>query len=164
MRLHRAASLGLVVLVVAAAAGGAAWWADRRQGPAAPDLDDPRLIALGQQVYAAQCASCHGADLEGEVPDWRTRKPDGRLPAPPHDETGHTWHHPAGQLFAITKHGIEAFAPEGYESDMPAYDDILGDREIWAVIAYIRSTWPPEVRRAHADLSRRAEAAGGAAQ
>jgi len=108
---------------------------------------DLELVALGQKVYGEHCASCHGATLEGETEDWRTRKDSGSLPAPPQDETGHTWHHPDQQLFAITKHGIAPFAPEGYVSDMRGFGDILSDREIWAVLAYIKSTWPPETLR-----------------
>jgi mono/diheme cytochrome c family protein len=64
--------------------------------------------------------------------------PNGRLPAPPHDATGHTWHHPDRELFEITKNGPAGIAP-GYESDMPAFKDVLNDREIWAVLAYIKS-------------------------
>lgn len=91
------------------------------------------------------CASCHGANLEGQ-PDWRTRRPDGRLPAPPHDATGHTWHHSTAQLIELTRKGVAGLVP-GYESDMPAFEGVLTDAEIAAVIAYIASTWPQELRR-----------------
>lgn len=111
------------------------------------DPTDTVLVAEGRQIYMEHCASCHGENLEGETEEWRTRKESGSLPAPPHDPTGHTWHHPDQQLFAITKHGIEPFAPEGYVSEMPAFGDVLTDREIWAVLAYIKSTWPPETLR-----------------
>jgi mono/diheme cytochrome c family protein len=148
----KARPIGLVVLVVGAAAIGLSLW-QARLTPTAPDLDDPELIALGAQVYAENCASCHGADLEGEVADWRQRKPSGRLPAPPHDETGHTWHHPSEMLFALTKFGVEPFAPDGYESDMPAYAELLTDRQIWGSIAYIRSHWPAEIQQRQAALS-----------
>lgn len=69
----------------------------------------------GRELYAANCASCHGANLEGH-PDWMKRLPSGRLPAPPHDETGHTWHHSDKQLSTIVKFGLGAISP-GYESD-----------------------------------------------
>jgi mono/diheme cytochrome c family protein len=29
---------------------------------------------------------------------------------------------------------------------MPAFGDRLGDREIWAVLAFIKSRWPAEIR------------------
>jgi S-disulfanyl-L-cysteine oxidoreductase SoxD len=106
---------------------------------------DPRnaaRVAAGAKVYAAQCASCHGAKLEGQ-PDWRNRLANGRLPAPPHDESGHTWHHPDDVLFGITKHGLVPgkYAPKDYQSDMPAFAGKLSDDEIWAVLAYIKSWW-----------------------
>jgi mono/diheme cytochrome c family protein len=111
-------------------------------------------IALGRDVYAIHCASCHGAALEGQ-PDWRVRLASGRLPAPPHDETGHTWHHPDEQLFALTKEGLAAFVPPGYETDMPGFGDALTDDEIRAVLAYIKSTWPAEIRERQESITKR---------
>lgn len=100
----------------------------------------------GEAIYKAECASCHGANREGQ-PDWRTRKADGRLPAPPHDASGHTWHHPYEQLFAIVKFGmVPPQAPEGYVSDMPAYGGKLTDEQIRRVLTWIESTWPSEIR------------------
>lgn len=108
-------------------------------------------IALGQELYAADCASCHGADLEGQ-PDWKRRLDNGRMPAPPHDETGHTWHHADQQLFTITKLGVSAIVP-GYESDMPAFEDVLTDEQIRAVLAYIKSSWPERQRSFQAEVT-----------
>jgi mono/diheme cytochrome c family protein len=108
-------------------------------------------IDLGQNVYAANCASCHGAKLEGQ-PDWMRRLPNGRMPAPPHDATGHTWHHSDRQIFTITKRGIGAVVP-GYESDMPVYQGILSDDEIAAALAYIKSTWPERQRGFQAEVT-----------
>jgi len=108
-------------------------------------------VALGQDLYAANCASCHGANLEGQ-PDWRRRNEDGRMPAPPHDASGHTWHHADRQLFTITKLGVGAIVP-GYESDMPAFEGILSDDEITAVLAYIKSTWPQRERGFQAEVT-----------
>ncbi len=120
------------------------------------DPDNPSQVSLGREIYADNCASCHGAKLEGQQ-DWKIRKPDGRLPAPPHDASGHTWHHPEQQLFRIIKIGVKPpLAPEGYESDMPAFGEVLTDEEIWAVLAFIKSTWPPEIRARH---TRRSKAA-----
>lgn len=108
--------------------------------------NDPEQVAMGRAVYQQSCASCHGANLEGQ-PDWHVRKPDGKLPAPPLDETGHTWHHPDEHLFRIIKNGVKPpLAPIGYESDMPAFDDVLSDEKIWAVLAFIKSSWPTRIR------------------
>ena len=106
---------------------------------------DPAQLAFGQRVYAAQCASCHGANLEGQ-PNWRSRRTDGRLPAPPHDATGHTWHHANSVLFRITKYGPAAIVGEGYASDMPGFESVLSDVEIDAVLTFIRSTWADRER------------------
>ena len=129
-----------------------------RGGGANPD--DAAQVALGAQVYAAHCASCHGADLKGQ-PDWTTRKSDGKLPAPPHDETGHTWHHANRQLFDVIKYGTAAIAPPGYKTDMGAFQGTLNDDEIWAVIAYIQSRWPPAIRERQQMINEQAERQAG---
>jgi mono/diheme cytochrome c family protein len=118
------------------------------------DPRDAAKVALGRKVYAQHCASCHGVNLEGQA-EWRHRLPNGRMPAPPHDESGHTWHHPDDVLFGITKHGVAPYAPPGYESDMPAFDGKLADDEIWAVLAYIKSRWASrELLDARAEMLR----------
>ena len=114
-----------------------------------------QTLAMGQRVYDAQCAACHGAGLEGQ-PDWRTRSADGKLPAPPHDASGHTWHHPDQALFEIVKYGVQRFAGADYRSDMPAYEGRLSDDEIRAVIAYIKSTWPEQIRAKQAQIDSQA--------
>src|SRR5437879_12955198 len=77
------------------------------------DPRDTAKVARGAKVYAENCAACHGAKLEGQ-PDWRRPFPNGRMPAPPHDESGHTWHHTDEVLFGITKYGVTPkYAPPG---------------------------------------------------
>jgi len=103
-------------------------------------------IARGEVIYNQHCASCHGKNLEGQ-PNWKTRNAQGRLPAPPHDETGHTWHHDDQLLFELTKFGmVPPNIPEGYESDMPGFEKILTDDEIRDVLQFIKSRWPEEIR------------------
>lgn len=109
------------------------------------DHTDPKLVELGRRIYAAQCASCHGANLEGQ-PNWQARSANEKLPAPPHDASGHTWHHADQALFDITKRGPAAYRT-GYLTDMPAFGDRLSDEEIAAVLAFIKSTWPAEILR-----------------
>lgn len=129
----------------ALALGIGAWWRFSDSSAVPAGAAERRVAMRGEAVYRDYCASCHGVDLEGQ-PDWRTRKPDGRLPAPPHDASGHTWHHSDEQLFALTKHGVAPFAPPGYESDMPAFAGTLSDDDIRAVLAYIKSRWPADIR------------------
>ena len=113
---------------------------------------DPAQLTRGKALYAEHCAACHGAKLEGQ-PNWRKRLRNGRFPAPPHDDSGHTWHHPDEVLFAITKRGlVPPYAPPGYESDMPPFAAKLSDDEIRAVLAYIESQWSDEVLKLRAEM------------
>lgn len=117
----------------------------RRLNTPKADPNNTNLVAQGQQIYAAQCASCHGANLEGQ-PNWKDDLPTGGKPAPPHDTTGHTWHHADNLLFNIVKNGGQAYSPANYKSNMPAFGSKLSDGEIWATLAYIKSTWPSETQ------------------
>ena len=154
MRTRRIALWTGAVLVALIAAGFVAW----RLFAAAPAhalvSDDAEVVALGARVYQSHCASCHGARLEGQ-PNWRERGPDGRLPAPPHDESGHTWHHPDEVLFRITKHGVASVVNmKDYASAMPVYDGVLTDEEIVAVLSWIKAQWPQAARERQEQVNR----------
>lgn len=105
---------------------------------------DAPTINLGGSVYAKNCTSCHGANLEGQI-NWRQRDSNGYLPAPPHDESEHTWHHSDQYLFLMTKYGIEEVIGKKYPNNMPAYKYVLTDDEIIAVLSYIKSTRPEKI-------------------
>lgn len=109
------------------------------------DPSNAEQVRAGQAVYAKHCAVCHGTNLEGQ-PNWKRTLPTGGLPAPPHDETGHTWHHPDHLLFKIIKRGGQSAADSSFKSNMPAFQNVLSDAEIWAVLAFIKSHWPPKIR------------------
>ena len=115
-------------------------------------------VPTGERLYQENCASCHGTDLEGQ-PDWRSRLPNGRLPAPPHDASGHTWHHTDRILTDIVKRGTAAIVGNGYESDMPGFEGALADGEIADIIDYIKSTWPERERGFQEDRTRADEQA-----
>lgn len=150
LRAYAWLALGVVVLAVAIGLFSFGIFSGSPQ----IDPNDPAQVALGRQIYAGHCAMCHGDNLEGQ-PDWMTRKPNGRLPAPPHDVSGHTWHHPDQQLMLITKKSLSAVVP-GYESDMPAFEGVLTDEEIAAALAFIESNWPNEIRERQRQLTRQA--------
>ena len=139
----RRARLSLLVASAAAVFIAAVGWLVARGGAE---------VAPGRRLYAEHCAGCHGANLEGQ-PDWQTRRPDGRLPAPPHDATGHTWHHADADLLVIVRDGMGALVP-GYQSDMPAFGAALTDAEILAVLTFIKSTWPGRERAYQAAQTR----------
>lgn len=120
------------------------------------ELEDRDIVA-GRALYAETCAACHGADLEGQ-PDWRTPDEAGVLPAPPHDATGHTWHHDNALLFEYTKLGgkaaLAARGIDDFNSGMPAFSEVLSDEDIWDILVYIRSTWPPREQASQASRNR----------
>lgn len=162
----KAASIAALIVVAAVALAASLVIGGRDQrvspgpdsSPRVPDVtgadaSNPELVAWGSEVYARSCASCHGAQLQGE-PNWTVRKADGTLPAPPHDVSGHTWHHGDAQLFEMTKWGTAAVVGGGYPSNMPGFADKLTDEEIWAVLAFIKSDWPEDVQTVQARRSR----------
>lgn len=135
-------------LTVAALCVGVGWllWPDTPTGLL--PYKDAAITRQGAGIYGDYCASCHGADLKGQA-NWRAQDADGYLPAPPHDETGHTWHHPDAQLIAITRDGTEALVGGSYKSRMIGFGGTLSPPEILAVLAFIKSTWPQRVIDAH---------------
>lgn len=103
--------------------------------------------SVGQTLYLRECATCHGEHGEGQ-PDWMITKEDGSLPAPPHDATGHTWHHADAELVdIIAKGGVLYMA----NSNMPGYGEQLTEEEIVAVLDYIKTWWGPRERSYQAD-------------
>lgn len=117
---------------------------------------DAEVVGIGKEIYAAQCAACHGARLEGQ-PNWRVRREDGLLPAPPHDATGHTWHHDDQTLFTLTKYGLAGLMENAPPSGMPIYEGVLTDDEIIAALSFIKSTWPDDLRQYHDALNAQSE-------
>lgn len=117
---------------------------------------DETVLRLGAQVYRVQCAQCHGDAMQGGR-DWKRPGADGRLPPPPHDSTGHTWHHADGLLYRIVARGTAvAIGDTAHASryGMPAFGTQLTPGEIRAVLAYLKTAWTPDQRRRQADASR----------
>ncbi|MBB1498618.1 cytochrome c [Paracoccus sp. MC1862] len=124
-------------VIVAGLAVAATWFFSR-----SPDLQ------RGAALYAAHCASCHGTGLEGQ-PDWKIPDAEGVLPAPPHDETGHTWHHDDAMLADYIRRGGQAVLDDmgvPMTSGMPAFGDVLSKDDIAAILAFIKSRWPERMR------------------
>jgi mono/diheme cytochrome c family protein len=137
-----AAALGLAGTVVGAA-GLIGWMMVSGDG---------REVARGRALYAVHCSSCHGAQLQGQ-PDWQSRRPDGRLPAPPHDERGHTWHHADEVLVGIIQDGLKPYAGQNYDSDMPAFRGILSEQRIRDILSFIKSSWPQREQEFQAQMT-----------
>jgi mono/diheme cytochrome c family protein len=107
--------------------------------PPTPQLDAAR-VQEGEGLYSQYCSSCHRADLSGD-PEWKTRNADGSLRPPPHDSTGHTWHHSDALLLSLTRDG--SVFPE---SRMPSFGGTLTDDEIITIVEFIMSSWGPQDR------------------
>ena len=148
-----------VAIVIALTGGGLAWYYVGNEARAGIDVSNERQLARGETLYAQECASCHGKNLEGQTRNWRQRLPDGSIPAPPHDASGHTWHHPDTMLFEITKYGRLRTAPASTRSTMPMFETKLSDADIWAVLSYIKSRWPTRIQQRHDKLNKRYKAA-----
>ncbi len=118
--------------------------------PVGPAVDPTaEWLARGSAVYARECASCHGAYGEGQ-PNWAVPLADGSLPAPPHDNTGHTWHHSDAELTRIIAEGGLWYSAT---SKMPAFGDKLSGDEVQAVLAHIKTWWGPRERAWQADVN-----------
>ncbi len=92
-----------------------------------PVAATPESIAAGQQLYARNCASCHGRNGQGGPGN-------DLIPAAP-SLLGDGWTHGStdGEIFTNIKNGV---APD---FNMGAWGDQLKDQEIWNVVNYVRS-------------------------
>lgn len=122
--------LGVAVVMALAACLPGRWQSDEQEAAS-------RLLAQGAAVYAAHCQGCHGDQAA------RTNASG----APPHNQHGHTWHHPDPQLKDWVRNGKPS-------TQMPAYGDRVNEAEIEAVIALIKTWWTPEQARIQADVTR----------
>jgi|SRR6266404_144846 len=111
-----------------------------RAGDEAPSLDS------GHAIYRQYCASCHGADAQG-ASHWQERDEHGELPAPPHNAEGHTWRHSDADLYQMVDQGWRDPFNKTKRLTMPAFDDVLSQEQIRAVITYLKTLWTPEQRQ-----------------
>ena len=102
---------------------------------------DPQRVSRGEAVYEQFCAACHGANLEGQ-PDWQSPLPDGGFPAPPHDSTGHTWHHSDEVILEIIAQGSNPL----FGGTMQGFAEVIDDQDRLAVLEFIKSRWGQEER------------------
>ena len=148
--MKKRATIGLSAVLVVLTALGAGLFVFR--GGSSPENPSavggrwysPAMVSSGARIFAASCASCHGASGEGAA-NWQQRGADGFFPPPPLNGSGHTWHHPLSALRATIERGGTAFGGK-----MPAFKGQLDRRRQDAVIAYIQSLWPSAIYTAWA--------------
>ena len=88
------------------------------------EWDDATAIEVGQQVYESSCATCHGADGSGglpNTPDFTTGETQSEIQAE------------AGHQYCVVSAG---------EGVMPGFNERLSDEEIWSVVTYLYSLGP----------------------
>jgi len=99
-------------------------------------------IHRGAQLFAQNCARCHGDKAEG-APNWHIPGADGKFPPPPLNGTAHTWHHPRAALAMQIRNGSKKIG-----GNMPAFGDKLAEQDISAVIDFLSSRWPDPIYEA----------------
>lgn len=114
---------------------------------------EPSLVKNGHEIYRQYCASCHGANAQG-APNWQERDEHGELPAPPHNEEGHTWRHSDAELYMMVSKGWRDPFNKTKRLTMPAFSDVLSPDQIRAVIAYLKTLWTPEETQFQSEESR----------
>lgn len=109
-------------------------------------------LQKGQAIYLQHCAACHGPEGRGQFPE-APLEPDatGRIGAPPHNESGHSWHHSDALLIRYVTEGGFSDLTRFYL--MPAFGEVLSDEQILLVIAYIKSMWTDEQRASQYQLT-----------
>ena len=103
------------------------------------DEKNQSQIGLGKKLYQANCAFCHGDNREGQ-PLWNKTYINGKRPAPPLNLSDDFPALSNRELFDITKYGGQPFAPKDYINEMPGFEMLLKDGEIWAIVAFLRSS------------------------
>jgi mono/diheme cytochrome c family protein len=146
---------GLVIAAALGTVGFAQWvvvpaWTNGARHFA--DADDKPMVMLGKRIYMGHCASCHGRNLQGQ-PLWQLNDEYVGRRAPAHDATGHTWQHSDEDIFHMIKFGRFSSSPADVVSFMPAFDTVLGDREILNVMAFIKARLPTALRVSQAMLN-----------
>jgi mono/diheme cytochrome c family protein len=125
-----AVALGVSLLardVVAIANRAPEAWAEAEN----PLAGDPGAVAAGENLYRANCDSCHGPTGAGDGP----AVPD--LRGPPDDLADIVPHRLDGELAWTIGAGVAG-------TQMPAFGTTLLDGERWELVSFLRSHWPLE--------------------
>lgn len=110
--------------------------------PAVPTLD-ANQVARGKQAYRANCGRCHGENGVGDL-NWKVPDKDLNYPPPPHNDTGHTWHHADRVLYEAIRDGLRDPLKPNSELRMPAFGNTLSEADMRALIVYFKSLWNSE--------------------
>lgn len=106
-------------------------------------ITDPIILQNGQQLFAQNCAACHGQKAQGLTKDWKQLDADGKYPPPPLNGTAHTWHHSAKGLVNTIQNGTISIG-----GNMPAWKGKLSKKDSLHIVIWLTSLWPDEIYQA----------------
>jgi mono/diheme cytochrome c family protein len=105
-------------------------------------IENQKQVELGQLTYQQNCMGCHGVKLKGK-PSWEVASPNQA--GIPLSADGTTWHMSDNHLFDAIATGERVKAGKTTRVHEQAYAKSAGgrltDNEIWALIAYFKTTW-----------------------
>ncbi len=112
------------------------------QGVGLTDAD----LVQGHVLYTAYCAGCHGDHGQGQFPGAPLEPSPitNRIGAPPHNETGHSWHHSDDLLVRYVLEG--GFTDPAAFYPMPGFGWRLSVDEARQIVGYIMTLWTDEQR------------------
>lgn len=90
-----------------------------------PEENNPESVVLGKAVYSKNCISCHGESGKGDGKEANSLKTK-----------------PANLILIAKKKTANSLAANtmyGKGSEMPAFKDVLSEKEIWHVANYVYS-------------------------
>ncbi len=95
----------------------------------------PEAIAQGRKIFAARCASCHGADGLGNGEAGKALSPSPALLA-----------YMIRRPIAVDEYLLWTISEGGaqFGTEMPAFKDTLPQDDIWRVVAYMRAGFPAQ--------------------
>lgn len=97
-----------------------------------PYAGESQAISLGEDIYQVNCASCHGPEGEGDGPAASALDPK---PANLADATMMQAMSDGYLFWRVTEGG----GMEPFNSQMPAWGDVLTEKDHWQVISYLRT-------------------------
>ncbi|BCE00779.1 c-type cytochrome [Marinicellulosiphila megalodicopiae] len=94
-----------------------------------------QMVKNGEQTFQDYCGACHKKDASG-AKNWMDKPKKGSYHTPPLNGDAHAWHHPLIALHQTIKGGTVK-----YGGNMPAWESILNDEQIYEAISFFQSKW-----------------------
>ena len=118
---------GVVLFITLGVAANLLVWFWPRQQTAGLELPSYPLsqVAAGKALYKVNCATCHGVQGAGNA----------QAGVPALNGSMHAWHHPDAQIASFIRNGVGQMGAVG-----PGWTE----KEVDAVLSYIKQWWDPE--------------------